>query len=66
VLGEVGDLAHGDDEEQFPQVVAVLKPGELPPLGTAGDAVEDAQGDVLLIGGGPPTTTSPPGTVRRR
>ena len=51
VLGEVDGLAHRQDEEQLPEVVAVLEPGELARLGAAAEAVEGAQRHVLLVGG---------------
>ena len=47
---QVDGLAHGQDEEEPPEVVAVLEPGELPPLGAAVEAVEGGEGDVLLVG----------------
>src|SRR5262249_43188726 len=44
-------LPGGDDHQQLPEVVAVLQPGELAPLGAAAEAVEGAEGHVLLVGG---------------
>jgi hypothetical protein len=35
----------------LPEVVPVLKPGELAVSGPAAEALEDAEGDVLLVGG---------------
>jgi hypothetical protein len=49
VLGQVARLSPGDDREQLPQVLQTRKP---PLLGAADEAVEGAQGQVLLVGGG--------------
>src|SRR5262249_46010032 len=43
----------GDEEEQLPEVVPVIEPGEAALLRPAAEAVEGAQGHVLLVGGGP-------------
>ena len=48
---QVDGLAHGEDEQELPEVVAPLELGELAAFGAAVEAVEGGQGDVLLVGG---------------
>ncbi len=44
-------LAGGDDDQEAPEVVAVGQVGEAALLDVAAEAVEGAEGDVLLVGG---------------
>src|SRR5262249_16684201 len=50
---EVGSLAGRDADQQPPQVVAVVEPGESPLAGAGAEAVERLQGDILFVGHGP-------------
>src|SRR3954453_487876 len=50
LLDQVGRLARGDQDEQLPQVVAVLQLREAALLGGPAEAVEGVQGHVLLVG----------------
>jgi hypothetical protein len=51
VAHQVGGLARGEDDEQVPEAVAVGQAREAALFGAAAEAVEDAQGDVFLVGG---------------
>jgi hypothetical protein len=59
VLYQVDRLAHGQDEQELPQVVAILEPGEQAALGPVVEAVEGAQHDILLVGHGPGSIPQP-------
>ena len=50
---QVARLAGGDQDQHLPEVVAVEQSGEAALLGAAAEAVEGAEGHVLLIDGGP-------------
>ena len=50
VFDEVGRLAGREDDQQRPQAVAVLQVGELSLFGPTAEAVEGAEGGVLLVG----------------
>ena len=60
MLDQVDRLAHGDDEQELPEVVAVVQAGEPAGLGAAVEAVEGAQRHVLLVGR-PPRRGPEPG-----
>src|SRR5271157_2343994 len=47
---QVDRLAHGDDDQQFPKVVAVVEPRELAAFGPLIEALEGAEGHILLVG----------------
>ena len=51
VLRQVNRLAGGEEDEELPQVQAVVQLGEAVLLGPTAEAVEGAQGDVFLVGG---------------
>src|SRR5439155_6101435 len=58
-LGPVGGLAGDDRHQDAPQVVAVVEAGEAAGGGPAAEAVEGAEGDVLLVVVGPPRGLDP-------
>jgi len=49
-LDHVGRLARRDHQQHLPEVVAVVEPREPARLGRPHEAVEGAEGDVLLVG----------------
>src|SRR5207237_440616 len=52
VLRQVNRLAGGEEDEELPQVQAVVQLGEAVLPGASAEAVEGAEGHVLLVGGG--------------
>ena len=51
VLRQVGRLAGGEEDEELPQVQAVVQLGKAFLLDPPAEAVEGAEGDVFLVGG---------------
>src|SRR5262249_46593355 len=51
VLRQVRRLAGGEEDEELPQVQAVVQLGKAAVLGPPAEAVEGAESDVLLVGG---------------
>src|SRR5208337_1503798 len=53
VAYQVDRLAHGDDNQQLPKVVAVVELRELAAFGPLIEALEGAEGHILLVGRAP-------------
>src|SRR5208337_81403 len=50
VAHQVDRLAHGDDDQQLPKVVAVVELSELAAFGPLIEALEGTEGHILLVG----------------
>jgi hypothetical protein len=53
MLQKIVRLALGDHQQDLPKVVAIVELRESAALDAAKEAVEGAEGDILLIGGAP-------------
>src|SRR5262249_61933711 len=56
---ELGRLGAADQGQRLPEVVAVVRAREAARGGALAEAVEGAEGHVLLVGGGPPEPAQP-------